>query len=271
MAANFVDEDEQLGNTTASNLNELDDFESSQATQNTSSNTDNSDNDIPEKYKGKSAKQIAQMHMEAEKLIGRQAQEVHSVRSLADNLIKQQLTSNQRKEEPQSSNSDIDFFENPQQAIRNAIEADPSIKEARLATQQYKAAQAQASLNQKHPDFQSIMSDPDFAQWIQGSSIRQQLLQQADKGFDVNAADELFSTFKQIKQTRQAAVDTTASETRKQSLKAAQVDSSGAGESSKKTYRRQDILEMMQRDPTRYYSESIQNELMKAYAEGRVR
>ena len=35
--------------------------------------------DVPEKYKGKSVAEIARMHEEAEKLIGRQANEVHEV------------------------------------------------------------------------------------------------------------------------------------------------------------------------------------------------
>ena len=49
---------------------------------------------IPEKYKGKSLDEIVKMHQEAEKLIGRQAQEVGEVRKLADELIKQQLNTN---------------------------------------------------------------------------------------------------------------------------------------------------------------------------------
>ena len=272
MATSFVDEEQFDNDPSANTLNELDDFESKQAPQSTQVEQETED-DIPDKYKNKTAKQIAQMHMEAEKLIGRQAQEVHQVRSLADNLIKQQLNNAPTKqaESIQSSNSDIDFFENPQQAIRNAVESDPSVKEARLATQQFKAMQAQASLNQKHPDFPSIVAEPEFQQWVEQSAIRKQLLQQADQGFDVNAADELFTTYKQIKQARQQTVSNNSTEMRTQTLKAAQVDSGGTGETSKKIYRRQDILEMMHKQPERYYSDSIQNELMKAYAEKRVR
>ena len=45
--------------------------------------------DIPEKYRGKSLDEVVKMHQEAEKLIGKQAQEVGEVRKLADELIKQ--------------------------------------------------------------------------------------------------------------------------------------------------------------------------------------
>ena len=53
--------------------------------------------EIPEKYKGKSLEDIVKMHQEAEKLIGRQAQEVGEVRRLADELLKQQLSSNKQQ------------------------------------------------------------------------------------------------------------------------------------------------------------------------------
>ncbi len=39
---------------------------------------------LPDKYKGKSAKEIAQMHMEAERLIGRQGSEVGELRRIVD-------------------------------------------------------------------------------------------------------------------------------------------------------------------------------------------
>ena len=47
--------------------------------------------ELPEKYRDKSLDDIVRMHQEAEKLIGRQAQEVGEVRKLADELLKQQL------------------------------------------------------------------------------------------------------------------------------------------------------------------------------------
>jgi hypothetical protein len=47
--------------------------------------------DIPDKYRGKELSDIIKMHQEAEKLIGKQAQEVGEVRKLADELIKQRF------------------------------------------------------------------------------------------------------------------------------------------------------------------------------------
>jgi len=53
--------------------------------------------ELPEKYRDKSLDEIVKMHQEAEKLIGKQAQEVGEVRKLADELIKQNLGSRQQQ------------------------------------------------------------------------------------------------------------------------------------------------------------------------------
>src|SRR4030066_50064 len=89
---------------------------------------------VPEKYRGKSVEDIVRMHQEAEKLIGKQAQEVGEVRRLADELLRSQLAKPVEKEKPQ----EVDFFENPQEAIRQAVENNPRV----LAAEQY-ALQAQ--------------------------------------------------------------------------------------------------------------------------------
>ena len=60
--------------------------------------------ELPEKYRAKSLEDVVRMHQEAEKLIGKQAQEVGEVRKLADELLKQNLSSKQQRiqeEEPE--------------------------------------------------------------------------------------------------------------------------------------------------------------------------
>ena len=79
--------------------------------------------ELPEKYKGKSAIEIARMHQEAEKLIGRQANEVHEVRSLADQLLKQQLEANKKvQQQPIEESLEEDFFADPKQAVARTVE-----------------------------------------------------------------------------------------------------------------------------------------------------
>ena len=57
--------------------------------------------------------------------------------------------------------------------------------------------------------------------------------------------------------------------TRKNNLKAATVDVGGSGESSKRVYRRADLIRLKMTDPNRY--DALSEEIMQAYADGRVK
>ncbi len=224
-------------------------------------------NDIPDKYRGKELSDIIKMHQEAEKLIGKQAQEVGEVRKLADELIKQNLAGKPqpiKEEEPE-----VDFFENPQAAVRRTVDNHPDVLAARQAGQEFKKMQIQQKLAAEHPDFNQIVQDADFANWVKSSPIRIGLYAKADGEFDYDSANELLSTYKQLKGVK-AKQTTDAGETqRKSNLKAATVDVGGSGESGKRVYRRADLIRLKMTDPNRY--DALSDEIMQAYQEGRVK
>jgi hypothetical protein len=95
----------------------------------------------------------------------------------------------------------------------------------------------------------------------------------ADKNFDFDSGDELLTTFKQLKAVKEVPRETVASEidkeARKQAVNTASVDTSGTSESSRKVYRRADLIKLQINDRAKY--ESMQDEIMAAYSEGRVR
>jgi hypothetical protein len=224
--------------------------------------------DIPDKYKGKSTADIVRMHQEAEKLLGKQSGEVGELRSVVDNYIQTQLdTTTKATQEPEE---EIDFFSDPDKAVERAIKNHPSIKQAEAVSQQYKHNAAQSQLQQRHPDMQEILQDSKFVDWIKGSKIRTQLFVQADQQYDAEAADELFTNWKE----RQGVVSQTVAnekDSRKTAVKNASAGNArGSGEAaSRKVYRRSDIIKLMQDDPDRYLS--LSDEIMQAYQEGRVR
>jgi hypothetical protein len=223
--------------------------------------------DLPEKYRDKSLDDIVKMHQEAEKLIGKQAQEVGEVRKLADELIKQNLGSRQqqtRQEEPE-----VDFFENPQRAVQRTVDNHPDILAARQVTLEMKRSQIQQRLAQEHPDFGDIAKDQDFANWVKSSPVRIKIFEQADSGYDFDSANELLSTYKQLRGVKNKQVSDAGEASRKQTLRAVGVDTGGSGESSKKVYRRADLIRLKMQDPNRY--EALSDEIMVAYQEGRVR
>ena len=117
---------------------------------------------------------------------------------------------------------------------------------------------------------QSILGDPKFAEWIKASKIRTQLFVAADQSYDSDSADELFSLWKERKVVAQQTANVE-KQARKQTLKAASTGNArGSAEGSrKKVYRRADIIKLMKNDPDRY--QALSEEIMAAYAEGRVK
>ena len=268
--ANFLDEDSTKDDSQdTSDINELDTNDNIENAQVDKEPSAPQEDDIPEKYRGKSAKEIARMHQEAEKALGRQGSEVGELRRVVDDFIKAQ-TVTQKQQAPDTVEDEVDFFADPEKAVSRAIANHPKIREAEAVTAQMKQAEAVSRLKASHPDHQTIISDPEFAEWIGKSRVRQELFVRADKAFDLDAADELLTTWKE----RKAVVDSSkavAQVERKQAVKAASTGSAkSAGESgSKKTYRRSDIIDLMVRDPERYAA--LSDEIMAAYAQGRVK
>jgi hypothetical protein len=225
--------------------------------------------DLPEKYQNKSLEEVVQMHQEAEKLLGRQSSEVGELRKVVDDYISTQIQPQapQQYVEPED---DIDYFTDPQGAVNRAIENHPKIREAEQYTAQYKKQSSLATLQSRHPDMQDILSDAGFSEWIKASKIRTQLFVQADQQYDADAADELFTLWKERKTVAQQTANVE-KQARKQSLKAANTGNArGSAEGSrKKVYRRADIIKLMKNDPDRY--QALSDEIMAAYAEGRVK
>ena len=211
--------------------------------------------------------EVVRMHQEAEKLIGKQAQEVGEVRKLADELLKQNLSSKQQhiqEEEPE-----VDFFENPQKAVQATIDKHPDVLAARQAGLEFKRMQIQQKLNAEHPDYSQVVNDAEFQSWVKSSPVRVGLYAKADGEFDYDSANELLSTFKQLRGVKAKQSEQASDATRAKSMKAAQVDVGGSGESSKRVYRRADLIRLKMTDPARY--ETLSDEIMQAYSEGRVR
>ena len=227
--------------------------------------------ELPEKYQGKSVEDLVQIHQELEKFSGKQSTEVGELRKVVDDYIQTQTQlSEQAPQQQQEQDEEVDFFVDPASAVNRAIDNHPKIKEAQAYTEQYKKQATMAQLQQQHPDMEAILQDAKFAEWIKGSKVRTQLFVQADQMYDYDAANELFSLWKErsqaVQQTAQAE-----KQARKSAVKTANTGNArGAVEGSrKKTYRRADLINLMKTDPDRYMA--LQPEIMAAYAEKRVK
>ncbi len=229
--------------------------------------------DLPPKYKGKSLDEIIKMHQEAEKLIGRQAQEVGEVRKLADELIKRQLEP-KKEEIPAAKEDEIDYYDDPKKAVHKAIEEHPAVKEAKQQALEMKKMQMLNRLASEFPDFHQTANDPEFAEWLKASPVRLRLYAEADGSGDYDAAAELLSTWNYVKPKaapKAAAPSQEIKAAQKAAVKQATVDvgSNATSPTSSKIYRRADLIRLRLEDPDRY--DALQDEILAAYAEGRVK
>jgi len=263
--AQLVDErsEEEVNNETVDTLDTEDTLESPEEVA-------QEEPSVPEKYQNKSLQEVVQMHQEAEKLLGKQSSEVGELRKVVDDHIQTQLAQQQQAPVQQQEEDDTDFFVDPQAAVSRAIENHPSIREANQVTQNYKKQTALSQLQSKHPDMNTIIQDANFAEWIKGSKIRTQLFVQADQKYDYDAADELFSLWKERASVAEQTV-AVEKQARKQQVKSASTGNArGTGQGSrKKVYRRADIIKLMNTDPDRYAA--LSEEIFQAYADGRVK
>ena len=226
--------------------------------------------ELPEKYRNKSIEDVVRMHQEAEKLVGKQSSEVGELRKIVDDFVKAKLEETSKSPQKEEVTQEVDFFEDPKKAVDLAIANHPKIKEAEQLKQSMKHQEIIAKLNTNHPDYNDIIQDEKFAEWVMGSSVRQELYRRADGNYDYEAADELLTTWKE-RQGAVAQAKQMEEEDRKRQRKAASTGSAhGSGEApSKKVYRRADIIDLMQNNPSRYLE--LADEIALAYAERRVR
>ena len=224
--------------------------------------------ELPEKFRGKSATEIAQSYADLERRMSDQGNELSNLRSTLDAMALQSSTAKEPENEPIT---EADFFSDPTNTVNRVIESHPALRQAQEMAQKMAYAQGLATLQQRHPDLQDVVGSEKFKEWIKGSSVRLARYQRADQMGDVEEADDLISTFKQLNQ-----VEATTKEVSKRAQKQA-VRSASTGavrgnsdvQGSRRVYRRADIRELMRTNPQRY--EDLQDEIMRAYAEGRVR
>ena len=226
---------------------------------------------LPDKYQGKSASDIARMHQELEKRLGQQSSEVGELRQAFDEMVKNSMATQQAPTPEVTEVEDVDFFADPKAAVNAAIANNPVLRQMQEATVAAQKEKALVAIQAKHSDMKEVLSSESFQTWVRGSQFRQNLFAQADSNYDFAAADELLTLYKDTQGVvkSQAAVEKVA---KKAEIKRASTGTSRSnpeGQTTRKVYRRRDIIELMNRDPKRY--EAMQPEIMKAYSEGRVK
>ena len=128
----------------------------------------------------------------------RQAQDLGTYRRMVDEYI----TSPTPKDEPVVEESKPitvdDLYDNPDEAVRRAVESHPAIQEARELKAMLQKRELEDSVKEfatRHPDAKTIAQDPKFRTWVEDDSMRMELYTRGNQ-YDLSAADALFQLYK---------------------------------------------------------------------------
>lgn len=223
-------------------------------------------NTIPDKFKDKSAEDIAKAYTELEKEFGRKNNEVGELRKLTDDFLKSQL------DEPTKESNKIDLddlLENPNDVITKSIDDNPRIAALEKELQEAKIEKQRSYFDERHPDANELLSSTDFQNWVTGSPVRHNLFAQANTNFDYQTLDEVFNLYGELRGASKEKAEKKAATKRKEELRDVSVDKGSTGEVTKKIYRRADLIRLKQTNPSRY--SDMNDEIVLAYQERRVR
>lgn len=224
--------------------------------------------DIPDKYRNKSAAEIIRMHQDAERLIGKQGNEVGELRKMVDDILQAQPST------PAPQEPEVDFFEDPKGATeklaRQALDSDPRLAAIERNLEENRKAESSRVLESMHPDANEIVSSVEFGEWLAKHPTRARRMAQAAKVFDAEEAGDILSQYKEVKTIRDETTNNAKAQRGVQVKKASTGGGKASSETRGKPILSRDALQTLKRtNPDKYYS--MMPQIKQAYIEKRVR
>lgn len=232
---------------------------------------------LPPKLQGKTAEEIAEMYQNLESQYGRMANDLGVQRKMTDKLLDlkraDDLAANQPKQRAEIKTDDL--LNNPTEVIDRAVEE--RVKAVTEAAEQRMRALELTTAHErfvsKHSDYEQVAADPTFQAWLRASPYRQRAAAAAFNG-DYQAADELLTDFKERKKGPEVKTPVS-TDSNVQAARAAALESGTSSDNASKKggkiYFRRDLMALRVNNPDKYYDDDYQAEIVRAYAEGRVK
>jgi Na+-translocating ferredoxin:NAD+ oxidoreductase RnfC subunit len=230
--------------------------------------------EVPDKYKGKDANDIIEMHQNAESRLGQLQNEVGNLRGLVTDLsaLQRPTAEPEPAQEPVTITGD-DLLTDPASAIRSILQ--PELDKLEAASNVSAAntiVQTESNSLMNDYDVDAITATPEFQAFATRTPSRTADLNTAAKGEgldQVRAARRLledYQDFQGATSTDTKTVETPVEQARKVATEAA---TTGAPISGKAQIYESDVIALINSDPTKYRSPGFQSELMAAIKEGR--
>jgi len=232
---------------------------------------------IPERFKGKSAQDIAQSYEELEKMNSRQAQDLGDMRRTVDQMLELQL---QKPVSPAPVDTAPlvtvdDLYDDADGQIRRLAREESS---SRIEALEKKLAERDAqagvdAITSQFPTWKDDAAAPEFMDWVREKKSRVMLVQAAD-ALDFEAAEELLGSY--YDQKAKAPVGSSAADNTQQQLRDATLESgSPAPTDLVDNYSRSALMEYRIKanqgsQAAARYLAAHADSIAQAYAEGRI-
>ncbi len=241
--------------------------------------------ELPDKFRGKSTSEVVEMYQNLEQEYGRKANELGQQRILVDQLNQKRMTDlttntpdNQPAPQPELPDvSPSDLLDNPTEAIKRIAEAAQAPALSRV--EQLEGQLAQQRFVNNHPDYADQTADPLYSTWVAAAADRQSLAARAVQSQDYAAADSLLNEFKLFKSAIAQQVTPSspgtpaqpASDVTQAILESAHNSQGDVTPPPGKAYSRLALQRLRMTDPETYNDPAFQQEIVRAYAENRVK
>ena len=239
--------------------------------------------DIPEKFKGKSAEEIARSYVELEKDSGRLRNELGDYRSLTDRLLKLEekratdLEGAGAKPKDEYELDPAEFLSNPRETLARWYEhqkkQDPEYQGLQERLNRVEGHIGAQTLTSKHADANELTSDPDFLAFVQAHPVRLSIAQRAVQQQDVDSLDYLLTEYKErkgaLRKEPEPKEDSEINAARRVATeKASSGSSTNARPGGDKVFSRRKLIQLKINNPEEYAA--MQDDILLAYAQGRV-
>ena len=235
------------------------------------------DSDLPEKYRGKTAKEIAEMHMNAEKELGRTRNELGTYRGLVTDLTSLQRQSPQAKT-PEQEEVDVtgdQILSDPKGSIQRVVQQElKPVKEQLAADAANESMRMElTALETQFGDYSQVVLSDGFKEFANRTPSRQLDLRTAAEGEgieQVRAARRLLEDYTDFqaatKKDEEPKAETPVEKARKVATESTK---KGTPISGKPKIYESDVIALINSDQAKYRSPSFQKELTEAIREGR--
>lgn len=234
--------------------------------------------DLPEKFKGKSAKDVYEAYKQLESQYGRMANDLGQQRAITDRILNLRRDNDLRQNgagvtQPETPKiKATDLAEDPTGSIEKVVNA--RLAKDQQAAEQKALESARAVAAQRfvadHPDYQDYVNNNEFMKWVDASAIRRRAANAVQQG-DFDAGNDLLKEYKDHRKAMSNAENKNLDAARAASLESGSRGNSEGAKGSGKIYNRADLLRLQMTNPDLYYSDEYQAVIMKAYAEKRVK